>query len=114
MNVYQSIEWVREERGNFSINRKQPDTSDLGRWIKILVTMAKNLVNSQWLPLGSKSINLSIYANKKVTDIGQAPFFPCQCWHHLPKLLIFRILPPIAFPDTDYKPELLWYGLQLF
>lgn len=21
MNVYQSIEWVREERGNFSINR---------------------------------------------------------------------------------------------
>lgn len=65
MNVYQSIEWVREARGNFNINRNTARHFGSREMNKNL-SMAKNLVNSKWLPLGSKSINLSIYANKKL------------------------------------------------
>lgn len=79
MNVYQSIEWVREERGNFSINRNTARHFGTREMNKNLSYYGKNLVNSKWLPLGSKSINLSIYANKKVTEIGEASFFLCQC-----------------------------------
>lgn len=94
MNVYQSIEWVREARGNFNINRNTARHFGSREMNKNL-SMAKNLVNSKWLPLGSKSINLSIYANKKVTALAKPPFFPANAdtrsLDYLPKLLIIRI-----------------------
>lgn len=95
MNVYQSIEWVREERGNFSINRNTARYFGSREMNKNLSYYGTNLVNSKWLPLGSKSINLSIYANKKLQTLAKPPFFPAnvdtRSLDHLPKLLIIRI-----------------------
>lgn len=41
MNVYQNIEWVGKEEMTLERAEIEPDTLDLGRWIKILVTMVK-------------------------------------------------------------------------
>lgn len=45
--------WDGEEKTLVSVEIK-PDTLDLGRWLKILVTMVKNFVNHKWLPSGAK------------------------------------------------------------
>lgn len=41
----QSSEKVEMEREGFSITEIKPGTLDLGRWLKILVTMVKDFVN---------------------------------------------------------------------
>lgn len=53
MNVYQSTEWVERKEETLLPAEIKPEISNLGTWIKILVTMVKNFINNQ-MPSGAK------------------------------------------------------------